>query len=363
VREIPAQLASNATTLVSALPMMTLCAASPSLCAEVKNLNFEIHEKLKVVGNQCRAIDDYINSQATSASVRSLAEKQAWQNCVSEKTATGSSTSDAIVLCENSRNAPLITDIAQAWLRETAGIGPQNVIESLLTASGQKLASGPMSALGETRYRAITALMGELKIDVNGKVIPVFPAPPLTAATVAKKMVTFSTSFACDQARLLAAVNGTVSSNPDPAERFLENQQLDVTHESLETVDVDNLFMLDPPDRNQACASLGRAAAREGMLRLADETDASLATAMQNLSVPEAIQKEVIQRIRFTIPALRNQRVGPQVLTFTEWRNTVARMARLTRQERRLEAAQVSGKVLDEQQNFTHECEDETSCN
>jgi hypothetical protein len=101
VAQIPGQLVGQAQALLGAMPMLTLCYASPSLCAEVKNVNFQINERLKGLSDVCRSMDSYIASQSTSDAVREAAAKRGWERCVSEAQSDRHlSLSEAIELCK-----------------------------------------------------------------------------------------------------------------------------------------------------------------------------------------------------------------------------------------------------------------------
>jgi hypothetical protein len=155
--------------------------------------------------------------------------------------------------------------------------GEQRILSAVLTASGQLV-----DWVDQDNYAFIGAVLGELKLDINGKLLPVFPAHPMTAKGLGKQVEALSVSIACDQ---VAMTNGTQKPGlsppqPDASARVYERALYSVLLQELNSQDVKNLFSLDTPDQQLSCNSLGRALARRVVDVLANDTSATLATAV-----------------------------------------------------------------------------------
>jgi hypothetical protein len=229
----------------------------------------------------------------------------------------------------------------------------------MLDASGQRVAGG----LGEDQYRFLTAMLGELKLDINGKLLPVFPARPLTVASLSKRLGTMGTGLACDQPRLSQAVGG-LTSNATPLEvRFYEQALLDTVHEQIESVNVTDLFSLDPPDRDLACNALGRALGKAALRRSAEEGEATTTTALQNPAVPETVRKMYETRAEQTFRAMRSESQELAEHSIPELKMIITRMAAIQRETRRATAAAISKGQQDMRQEMgTTPCESDETC-
>jgi hypothetical protein len=358
VAELPRVLATQGSALLSALPMLTVCYASPSLCAELKNLNFRMDEHLKGLTDVCTSADSYIAAQSTSEGVKKAAANRGWQQCVRERQAHNAPLSSAVQYCNEHASPMLYTDIAKAWVADTVTPAPQKILASILTASGQMTDS-----MGDEKYRFLTAVLGELKMDENGKLLPVFPARPLTASSLSKNLRATGVGLACDQARLTQAVAGTTSTHARPEARFYEQHLLDVVKESLEPVDVTNLFSLDPPDRDLVCNALGRSLGKEAVRRSADDGEATTTTALQNQALPETVRKMYEARAEQSFRALRSQSASTEVRSIPELKGIITRMAELQRATRRDIARTITKGQMDMDELSHIECDSDQTCN
>jgi hypothetical protein len=359
VNNVPNMLVQQGGAILSALPMLTLCYTSPTLCAEVKNFNFQINEKIKGMTDLCKSMNDYINHQAYEGSVGSYAQAKAVNNCIQQAVANGVDLETATANCQGTPPAPLFTDIAQAWLADATTTSEQNILSAVLTASGQLV-----DGLDQDNYAFIGAVLGELKLDVNGKLLPVFPAHPMTAKGLAKQVEALAVGIACDQG---AMTNGTQKpglspSQPDASARVYERALYSVLLQELNSQDVKSLFYLDAPDQQLSCNSLGRALARRVVDILANDTGAALATAFQNPAVPKDVQKIYVERQEAAFKAMRGYAADRSEKTIPEIRRIIATLAELKLKRTGAAARALNAGREDEAARANVECDDVATC-
>jgi hypothetical protein len=361
VKNLPNQLADAGASLISGAPMMLLCYASPTVCAELKNINLRIDQQLKLLTDVCGAMDQYVGSQAEEGVKES--HKRAQRECVRRKTEDENvSPPTAITECSNDPGPALMTDIANAWVQDRLVKTPQNVVESLMKSSGQKVAG----AIGEENYKFMSAMLGEMKLDVNGKILPVFPANPLVPANVAKHAWKIAIDTICNTISFKLAVDGKlfpISVNPEM--QFFERRLYAVIHENIESIDHKNLFDLDPKDRDLVCNALGRSVGKQGILQTAADGESIAASALQNPALSESLRNDYKMRLETVFPALREQALAERVRGIDELRQWLAQMAEAQRASRRLTAKSLSqGQMINDSMETVNneECDSDETC-
>jgi hypothetical protein len=358
VANLPKTLISQGAAILPALPTLAVCYASPSLCAELKNLNFNINEKLKGFSDVCKSMNDYVNKQAIEGSVGSYAKAKAYNACVDNETAGGTDLETAMEDCKDTPPAPLYTNIAKAWLQDNVISQPQNLLASLLEASGQA-----SDAVDFEKYALLSALVGELKLDVNGKVLPIFPAHPLTAQALKDNIKALAIQTACDKVALGSAVAKTLQlSQPSPAARRYEDALYNVIYENMTTEDVKLLFFLDAPDTQLACNAYGRSLSRLALERVTNDSHATLLTALQNPALPVELRDMYYQRESSVFGAFRAYTTQKDERSIPELRSIVAAMARLKYAKDNNTARALSQGMHDLDVYRNLECDDVYTC-
>lgn len=363
VKQIPERLASQGTALLNSLPMLLVCYYSPTLCAEIKNLNFRIDEDLKQLSDVCKGVNAFIDTQSTADSVRTAGQQRAFQECVNEARSGNNPTpmADAVRQCNTGKLAMLYTDIAQAWVTDVATRQPQRILQSLLGATKQLT-----NALNDKQYKFLSSVLGELVIGLNGKLTPVFPARPLTAAAFAKNMNSRAIEVACSETTMNQIVDGHPPTTPDNTKSgmpFAEDHLYEIIQRDITHGDVDDLFTLDPSDLGVACNAVGRSLATLAAASTADDGAATMATAMQNPALPDTVRRVYAERIETTFRALRNQAANGSAEPLPRLKAIIARMAAATRDRRRVEAAAANKGFLDETREFEETpCDSDETC-
>lgn len=360
VANLPKTLIAQGAAILPALPTLAVCYASPSLCAELKNLNFNINEKLKGFTDVCKSMNDYVNKQAIEGSVGSYAKAKAFNACVDNELTTGITDSVEVANedCKNTPPQPLYTNIAKAWLQDNVTSQPQNLLASLLEASGQMT-----DPVDQEKYALLSALVGELKLDVNGKVLPIFPEHPLTAQALKDNIKALAIETACDKGNLTAAVGKALPlSQTSPAARRYEDALYSAIYENMTLEDVKLLFVLDPPNTQLACNAYGRSLARLALERVTNDAHASLLTAMQNPALPVELRDMYYQRESSVFSAFRGATTQRDEHSIPELRSIVAAMAKLKYTKDSNTARAVSQGLQDMNVYRNMECDDIYTC-
>jgi hypothetical protein len=361
VAQIPQQLVDQASALIPALPMLTLCYISPSLCAELKNANFQIQDRLNGLSNVCQSIDSYIDNQ-----VRDGAAKTGYEICMRQREDAGDPYSEAEEYC-NTRSVPMTyTNIASAWLRDETTTAPQRILESLFQASGQYIAGG----LGDDKYRFATAILGELKLDVNGKILPVFPAQPKTAKAVALGIRQRAIQLACNQPEFTSAAPGPgvagLTSSATPLDwRFQEQHLFDVVKDQVLPENVVDLYILDPPDIQVACNALGRALSTVALRKVTEDAASTTSSAMANPGLKPPMQQYLTAHAQEVFRDMREQAHAQELTEHSvpELLIIIHRMAEIVKETRRNTATAISKGLNEMEREFaTTPCDSEETC-
>lgn len=365
-KKIPKLLAAQAQSLINGLPMLVLCQASPSLCAEIKNLNYQINEELKGLTDICRTMDSFIDEQAR------IGKAQGWQACVRKRQDEGMRDADAQKACNESGTNSKFRDIKKGWVQDQS-------VDNVLTEQQQQILSAmlqaPLIATGqnaskgvdETKYQFLSAMLGELTLLENGESIAVRPAQLLTAADLAKTVGSAAIDLACG-AQLEQGARGQLPKSQDASvASFWHNHMIDIVKEKIHPNDVVNLWALDEPDRNAACNALGRALARDTLDRLADDGETTMAQVLENPALTsgglQEIRKNYEWRARSVFAAIRAQRFEGSQHKIEDLRKIIQAMAESLRETNRRTGAAIStGQMRMNAEMSTTHCEGAYTC-
>jgi hypothetical protein len=251
------------------------------------------------------------------------------------------------------------TNLASAWLRDETTTAPQRVLASLFQSSGQYVAG----TVGDDKYAFVSSVLGELKLDVNGKVLPVFPANPMTVTQLHQNLGSMSVTLACDQVRLDQVRQGVQSTATPYAQRFQEQQLFDVVAQNVEHENVLDLFSLDPPDRAVACNALGRALGNAALRRCGENARSATATALQNPKLPDQIRETYEARASQTFTAMVSAAEADREHSVPRIKDIIHQMALVKMRRTQGETAATAKTLQDEEDEFvTTPCDSEETC-
>lgn len=340
VSDMPQQLASAGTDLLAALPMLTICHTSPSLCAELKNLNFRIDEQWDFQADLCESMNNYIDDQAEKGEKESRARHM--NRCVAELTtpsgpATPMSAGEAQRICLEQDDPYLMVDIAQGYLTNAVSTQPQKILEQALAATQTELSEN------ERFYEWLTALGGEMEIRHNGQVIPVFPpSGNLLAERLVENMEEMGYRIASStrlrdlvsevddgfmrgavglddrDPNALADAVGYESGGDEAAEYWMA-ALLQVFGRDFYVQDYTNLHTLDTATVYAMAALWGQVASKQAVIDLRTEMESQLALMEENPALPDAGKKQ-IKSIRRTLKVVAEHFEDEEIPTVAEFR-------------------------------------------
>ncbi len=343
VSDIPQQLATNGQNLLAALPMLTICHTSPSLCAELKNLNFRIDEEWNFTADVCRAMDNYIDDQAERGEREA---RNRWKrDCVRRREQQGVDHAVAVRACEEDQpgdDGYLVVDIAQGYLTRAVTDAPQQVVRSALTATQSELSRN------EEFYEFLVAVGGETELQHNGVSIPLFPpSGNLLAEELAEDMRSRSVRTACSMP--LNDIFGEVdefgylqpgtapqsgATGADAATRFWTKEMYGVFTTEFSKRDAENLHTLDTKVFWSMCEHLADVVTAETVTRLEATIASELALMKENPALGE-VGRRKLKDIEEAIKALQKQIDGKDLPSIPQYRFRLEEMADVVRQQRR----------------------------
>lgn len=322
--------------LASAAPLLALCYMSPTVCAEMKNLQLHFERDLTVQVDACKLIDDTINSKAES--VR-RAKAESIQACINDKVGPNRNKPKiplnlATAECTESNQNFMYTDIARGFA------GKYSKRDRLVL-------SEMMASINESNPKKVSfmqSLLGEIKQDSSGEQ-PMLPPNrvKMTPQYVAKDVRLVAHHSVCDVTRLRSALAGGaplgVYSNV-PQIRYFEEIVGNELRRNLTETQVRDLEDMDKPDRDLVCAAMGKTIAAMSLRTLATELDSSIGTAISNPALEPELAAKYLQRTASATSSLRNE--AGEAKEISRLRAIAARIAEVQRSERHATAATFS---------------------
>jgi len=328
------QLKGQLGSVASALPLLVLCQSSPSLCAEIKNFNYQLNEELKGLMDVCQTMDSYIDGKAKEG------QANAWRQCIDEQLRQpGVSMTTAQIECNRQSRHPVFPRIDSALHAIETTDAPQEILKSLLTATGHNVQSG----LGQERYHFLSAVLGEFTLDVNGKLVPLFPVQPTTVTDLARSVGIEGVRRTCDTARLRRIID-TQHPEPDPTDgdgsvRIWKKEMNQVIRQTIALANTRNLDTLDERDREVACNALGRSLAQETLRQLGSEAQSVMAQLTANPNLPVDVRRDLEARSETVAKALQGTRFEGSRYDIRQVLEIIQKMAADTQERRRQDAA------------------------
>lgn len=324
INNLPQQLATSGVDLAGSLPMLALCHLSPSICAEIKNLNLRIDQDIDFRAAMCQSIDKYIDEQADEgARIQRDAETLAKQQCIRD--AGGGA--PAVRECTENPQSGLVTDIAQGFLGEDLARAPQKVVEAALDATNSELANAP----GMKRF--LTGIVGEAEISVNGEVYPLLESGSLTSEDIREALLYWGEHYSCGQTRLVSLVNDEPDLDPDvvddpyPSTEYAVETLVEVLKDRVTETDVANLGALPWATYRSFCFGLRNTAARETAVVMRDRISALTTKAEANPELPTLGVSKLRQARQTTEAVLVSLAEDSQVMDFAGWSQALAAAA------------------------------------
>lgn len=273
--------------MVKALPMLTICYASPTLCAILKHSQISANLVSNMRLNQCALVDKYVDSRVEDY-------YQERQSCVHQAIGTNGGNMDAALESCKSSNQEL-TD----W----AGLGNTVTTNKLLDSSAKWAGLDTQDTQGPVNL--VKALVGDTVLAQGSISVEYGPRrTPLTPRTYLQNVEKNTYDQLCRN-----YMNRIDQAGPDvPVEQVISEWDLKSFKTDSGQLPVDRstlraLASMSPSQRDRACKKLSDAIA---MTQFSNEMNRSLdilSTLAQNPNLPNP-RKEEIQEKR---KALKDQ--------------------------------------------------------
>lgn len=335
LKDLPSNLAASGATLLQALPMLTICHTSPSLCAELKNLNLRIEQDLDFRAQVCRSIEGYIDGQVDEhEALRRQQVALEKQQCIAQHGGDAVAVRDCT---EAARQPQNMTAIAQGFIDEQVASGPQRLLEAALGATNHALASKP------GLYEMLSAVAGEAEITLNGEVYPVLDTDgAFTSVDIVNGMLDLTEYYACSatlRERLLEEFGpdgtGTFLTNPNvPGRLDYLKQMVQVSIGShLTPADLENFGLINHVDQRHMCFALRDTAALVTAQSVLEETGGIAEWAMDNPELPDIGKTKLKKAVKVATQVVEALASEPHYAAYPEWS---AALSALAEDERRI---------------------------
>lgn len=341
---VQAQLTSAFGDLESLAPqatMVALCYTFPNACAQLRHDVLSLKANLNIKNRACQAIDRFIDSQADKG--RRQLKARAVSRCIEEKKSK-LGYSSAFDVCQNESGSGLpMRDFSRAF-NETFTSKAQKTLEAMVT-----FAQAPES------YIFLAQLLGETLATPDGRWESDFSKGMLRPFQVAENHLLLGEEILCSGWKRLL--------DGDPDTDAPEYPFIQVARRKLTSRDIRNLEVLEPRDRNLACAALGRAIGKVALKSQGTKHQAVLATGLTNNAIPQGLRDEYRKRSDASFTALWESLRATEIPQVDEVRGLIARLARVTRERRVAMTRTLSGTRLSEELPETRDdCLDVLGC-
>lgn len=323
-------------TNVNALALGLICYYKPTVCSYIRDTKIDFRQALKLELDGCRAIDSYIDKQASKGAKDSFAKDYA--NCIGDNPTTA-----RLRNCQ--KNTTSKTRNLANPLSEELMTSSQNVLKSILTAAQRS-----------SSYDLLVPLLGEIKLNHSGYWYQIFPQKVQSPSDLVTSFIDEGVIASCDTRKLKDALSKRWDNKPSNLQEYVQFTIKDY----LVLEDIEDLDSLPASDRVLACDHLGKSIAKESVEKMSADAPGILSVALQNNALPEDIRDLLLKKSELTFLAITktidNKKITPLKITL----KNIRLLAYEYRKDRRQEASTISAKkILNTDQNS---CTDQLSC-
>ena len=350
------QFGSNFSTLVAASPILALCYSSPTLCAELKNLNLNLQQDIGLQTNICQSIDTYVTDRADQG--RKDAYDRTLKSCISEYSGS-MGVRNATYKCNKdvSENNVLVADVANNTVRNGV-VASQNIIHSALTAGGAYLTQND-----KDRYHLLKSSLGDMQLQANGSIVPAFGNLKMTPNDINENILSNSQNIVCDLNSLRRATNGNLNiSATYDSDLYLQNILSATIKKNLSEIDVSNLEDLDFVDRDVICNALSRSLSSEVVKIIISDNSNALSNVTNNAVIPEDVKNSIISKSNEFFNSLKKSSNNESLIPLPVIKKQLSKLAFQSRDtKRQIGVALSKGTVLEASKDMNN-CDSFVTC-
>lgn len=350
------QFGSNFASLAAASPIIALCYSSPTLCAELKNLNLNLQQDIGLQTNMCQSIDSYVTDRSDQG--RKESYDRALKACIAQYSPS-MGVRNATYKCNSSisENDVLVADVVHNKI--SSGLtSAQNVIKSALTSAGSYVSQND-----QDRYKLLQASLGDMQIETNGSVTPALADLKMTPNDVTQNVMNNSVNLVCDLTSLKKSIDGTpVISSSNDADRYLQTFLNQTISKNLSDSDVSNLNDLDSVDKDVICNSIARSVAYETLKSVISDNSVAVDSVARNPVIPDDVKKKIIANANNFFKSVTESANNEEIIPLPAIKKELTKLAYLSRDsKRKLGVALTTSEVSDAVQGSKN-CDSAVTC-
>lgn len=350
LNNVEGNLQQIASSLPGAAPMLAICYASPTLCAELRHDSFMFNQKLGFQTSACSEVDKFIDNRADQGS-RTL-KSESIAKCMRDHSSEGSN----VAFDECRQKSGLALQDFQRALEDVQTTSQQKLLDSIVNYQAYISKSAPVY----DAYNELIKLEGETNVNSDGTYQKTYPSGVVISPDkLAGKYLNSGSSISCDVKTLQDYING----NNTGYDLFTKNLSY-VAKKNLSDNDIYDLNSLSKDDFGIACAALGRSLAKESGYISANQMQSSVALGMANPAIPEPMKQQVKLETDVNIKALYQSLDAENIPTVKQVQNIIHNLALATRARNQSIAAGVSNQISHGQMQKWKDtdCNDTVSC-
>ena len=350
------QFGSNFSSLAAASPIIALCYSSPTLCAELKNLNLNLQQDIGLQTNMCQSIDNYVTDRSDQG--RKESYDRALKSCIAQYSPS-MGVRNATYKCNSSvsENDVLVADVVNNKI--SSGLkASQNIIKSALTSTGALVTQND-----QDRYKLLQASLGDMQIATNGSITPAFGDLKLTPSDMSQNVMNNSQNLVCDLTNLKKSIDGNpVISAANDVDRYLQTILNQTITKNLSDYDVSNLKDLDSVDKDVICNSLARSLALEAIKNVAADNSNALDSVSSNAVIPDDVKSKILANANEFFKNVIKTSNKEDIIPVPVIKKELSKLAYLSRDsKRKLGVALTTSEISDAVQSSKN-CDSAVTC-
>ncbi len=350
LKNVQGNLEKMASSLPGAAPMLAICYASPTLCAELRHDSFMFNQKIGFQTNACSSVDKFIDNRADQGSKTLKSESIA--KCMKDNASDGSNV--AFDKCRQQTGLPF-QDFQRA-LEDAQTTSQQKLLDSIVNYQAYITKTNPVYDV----YNELIKFEGETNVNSDGTYQKTYPGGTVISADkLAGKYINFGVNISCNLNSLQNYINGTDTGQ----DLFTKNLSF-VVKKYLSDKDIFDLNSLSSEDFKIACSALGRSLSKESGYISANQMQSGIAIGMANPAIPEPMKQQVKLETDENLKVLYRSLDSENIPSVKQIHSVIHNLAVATRMRNQSIAAGVSNQIVHGQmQKWKNtDCNDTVSC-
>lgn len=315
-----------------------ICYFKPNVCAHMRHFSAMLQEELNIQMDACRAVDNFINDQASKG--QKELQAKAVENCVNSNSKLGPSEMKKCLDAEGTAR-----NLLRPFNNRVAN-GKQKVLSSILRVVNES-----------EDYEVWSQLLGEVDLHKNGYWSKAFPKDLLKPSDYVDNVMIASEKLTCDPARLRTIIESSATPSGSTFDKYVN----EVLAEKISLTTIFNLESLPAGDRRMACQALGNSVAALAIKRFNAKGQSNLTAALANDALPDQLSEFYANRSEMTFSAIDAKLASDEIKPLGSVIAHIGKLGSTYRKKGREEAADITANKL-QNKNLENQCTDSFSC-